>query len=573
MATVSAADRRRAQLVAEAVLADASAAGLSLPPDLALWDLAGWGSAPPAGAVVPRAGGVLADVLEDATPDAQRRVNGLHVTPAWLADDLVRRTLDGLAVPPGQVALCDPACGGGAFLLAGARALHARGMPRATVVRELVWGADVDPVGLATAEAALALWAGEAPPPGRLVVGDALVGGGPLWPDRPVAGFAAVVGNPPFLNQLGRATTRTAADAERLRARFGEAVQPYTDAAWLFLLLACELVRPGGRVALVEPLSLVAARDARAVRSALHGRARLCDLWVDDGRSFAASVKVCAPVLEVGGGEGGGEGAGDPDRAWADRLADATGVPAVRLSSASLVGDNAEVVAGFRDEYYGLVPLVREAEAEAGSAIDDAGALVTAGALDWGRNRWSERTTRFAKRSWRAPVVDLARFARLEPDERTPIVRAGVRWVERNRRPKVVVASQTRVVEAAVDERGTWVPSVPVLAVVPLDPDPDELWRLAAAVAAPAATAWLFRRAPGTALGRGALKVAAGDLSALPLPPEADGEAWAAAAAALRTWTRTPSAAAFDAYVDAATAMYDSPPALVAWWRGRLKGN
>ncbi|HEV7760771.1 MAG TPA: hypothetical protein VGO78_17320, partial [Acidimicrobiales bacterium] len=81
MATVSAADRRRARLVAEAVVADASAAGLSLPPDLALWDLAGWGSAPPRDAVARRAGGVLADVLEDATPDAQRRVNGLHVTP------------------------------------------------------------------------------------------------------------------------------------------------------------------------------------------------------------------------------------------------------------------------------------------------------------------------------------------------------------------------------------------------------------------------------------------------------------------------------------------------------------
>jgi hypothetical protein len=610
MATVSAIDRRRALVVAEAVLAEAQLTGVELARGLALWDLAGWGSSGPVPAIVPAGPAVpavaavgagaaaaaaagagdgrppsggsraLAEVLEGATPDEQRRTNGLHVTPAWLADHLVERALDGLAPPFDDLALCDPACGGGAFLLAGAQALHAVGVARTTVVRELVWGADVDPVGLATAEAALALWAGEAPPPGRLVVGDALVGGPALWPDRPACGFGAVVGNPPFLNQLGRATVRTAAETVQLRSRFGDAVRAYTDAAWLFLLLGCELVRPGGRVALVEPLSVVAARDASSIRLALHGRARLRDLWVEDGPTFAAAVKVCAPVLEVleavevlGAVEAPAsapEGTEDPpDRVWAGRLADAIGVPPVDIGEAGpRLGDIAEVTAGFRDEYYGLVPLVREAGPD-----DTAAPLITAGILDWGRSRWSERITRFAKRTWQAPVVDAGLLDRLDPDERTPIVRAGVRWVERHRRPKVVVASQTRVVEAAVDERGTWVPSVPVVAVLPTAPgddaDPlDAVWRIAAAVAAPAATAWLFRRAPGTALGRTALKVAARDLTALPLP--ADDAAWAAATAALRAWSAAPSADALAAFVDAATTMYGSPPDLVAWWRSRL---
>jgi hypothetical protein len=594
MATVSAGDRRRARAVAVAVVAEASALGVEPPPGLRLWDLAG--GLPDLADVMRRRapegrqnGSGLAVVLEEATSAEQRRTNGLHVTPPWLADELVGRALDDLS---GTLSLCDPACGGGAFLLAGARALHAQGVDRTTIVRDLLWGADVDPVGLATAEAALALWAGEPPPSGRLVVGDALTAGAGLWPDRPAGGFAAVVGNPPFLNQLGRATTRTADEAEQLRARFGPAVQPYTDAAWLFLLLACDLVRPGGRVALVEPLSLVAARDARAIRSALHARAHLRDLWVESAPVFAASVKVCAPVLEVGclrpgapsggegsggddgpGGSGGHDGSvgghgpvgrggaisaaggdGDPDRVWADRLADAIGVPAVDLGVGRRVGDVAEVVAGFRDEYYGLVPLVREAEP---GEVD--GALVTAGVVDWGRSRWGERTTKFAKRAWRAPVVDRRRFGQLGADEQTPIVRAALRWAERNRRPKVIVATQTRVVEAAVDERGEWVPSVPVLGVLPHDP--AHLWLVAAAVSAPAATAWLFRRAPGTALGRSALKVAAGDLSQLPLP--VDDTTWAAAARALGDGD-------FEAYVGAATAMYSSPPDLVAWWRTRL---
>src|SRR5690606_11339602 len=114
-----------------------------------------------------------------------------------------------------------PACGGGAFLVAAARRLAAGGVSRRDVVRHLPWGADVDAVGLATAEAALAVWAGEAPPPGRLVVADPLVAGAAAWPDLPPGGFAAVAGNPPFQSQLGRATARSPGTRRRLRARFG----------------------------------------------------------------------------------------------------------------------------------------------------------------------------------------------------------------------------------------------------------------------------------------------------------------------------------------------------------------
>src|SRR5690606_38646040 len=202
---------------------------------------------------------------------------------------------------------------------AAARALHAAGIPRDEVVRSLVWGADIDPVGVAAAEAALWLWAGERPPDGRLVVADPLLADGDLWPAT--GEFAAVVGNPPFQNQLGRATARSAADQRRLRARFGSAVRAYTDTAWLFLLLGCELVRPGGRVVMVEPQSVVAARDAEAVRRALDDRADLRDLWRDDKRIFAAAVRVCAPVLERrrdAPDESHGDGGDGPDESHRD---------------------------------------------------------------------------------------------------------------------------------------------------------------------------------------------------------------------------------------------------------------
>lgn len=557
-------DRDRAAVVAAVVVALARARGVALDPGLRLFALAGTG---PDGvpAVPATAAGdpaeALGAALERATDGGRRRAQGLHVTPGWLARLLAGMALDGLDGLDGAPVVCDPACGGGAFLVAAAERLHARGIGRADAVRHLVFGADIDPVGLAAAEAALALWAGEAPPPGRLVVGDPLAAGPELWPALPPGGVDAVVGNPPFQSQLGRATARTAADRRRLMARYGDAVRAYTDTAWLFLLLGLDLARPGGRVVLVEPRSFVAARDAQAVRAAVDRRADLRRLWVDDGPVFAASVRVCAPVLERRSGPARGDRPGPSER-WRGLWADALGVPRLPGSAGPTLGERATVLAGFRDQYYGLVAAVREhqpADPPAGVAP-----LVTSGAIDWCASAWGRRPVRYAKARWRAPVVDLARLAALPSP-------AAHRWVARTRRPKLVVATQTRVVEAAVDATGAWVPSVPALAVLPRGDgdagDDDDLWRLAAALAAPAATAWLLRRAAGTALGARALKVSGPDLTALPLPT--DRAAWDDAAAAVRAVVADPTPAAVDAYLAAAAAAYGSGPHLTAWWRAQ----
>lgn len=572
-------ERRRARAVAETAVRLAQVTGRTLPNDLRLWALAGVRPTPdgpatdatepatiaPVAAGGAAAGADLAAALETATDGARRRANGLHVTPRWLADRLVARALEGLDATP-AVTICDPACGGGAFLVAAARRLHRRGADRRRIVRHLLWGADIDPVGVAVAEAALALWSGEAPPPGRLVVADALTGGGELWPDRPAAGFDVVVSNPPFQSQLARVTARSDAEQARLRQRYGRAVRAYTDAAWLFLLAGCDLGRPGGRVVLVQPQSLVGARDAAAVRAALDRRARLVDMWVDERPVFAAAVRVCAPVLEVAEPRGGDHAAdaGGAADTWSERFADAVGIPRVataRAPSAGTLGDLADVIAGFRDEYYGLADLVREPTPGPSAAMDPPAPLVTSGLIDWLGCSWGRRPARFAKRNWQAPVVDLAELDRQGGH-------AARRWVARTRVPKLVVAAQTRVVEAAVDAAGEWVPSVPVLSVVPRDP--ADLWRLAAAVSSPAATAWLLRRAPGTALARGALKVAAPDLLALPLP--VDEGAWDRAAAAVRALAIVPDRrdrAVCDRFLEAAASAYATPPSLTAWWRHR----
>ncbi|HEX5365346.1 MAG TPA: N-6 DNA methylase, partial [Acidimicrobiales bacterium] len=587
--------------------------------------------------------GLAGAALEQATGAGRRRALGLHVTPAWLAEDLTARALApwagaltarAVAPPvggrPGRElpTVCDPACGGGAFLVAGARWLHARGVPAGQVVRDLVWGADIDPVGVAAAEAALALWAGEIPPPGRLVVADALCHGREAWPALGGGRFATVVGNPPFQSQLGRLTARSAEERRLLRARYGDAVRAYTDTAWLFLLLALELVAPRGRVVLVQPRSVIAARDAAAVRRAVAGGGELLELWLDEGRAFGAAVRVCAPVVErraapdgqpaglgapagsgggprgaAGSGPGRGEGdaAGAGDGGWRAAWARAVGLPEVAIGAdvaigpdvaggvdvvsgtagdgaepapagtadhragapvprarggaAGTLGDRADIVAGFRDQYYALAGAVRErAELPEGVPVAP---LLTCGVLDWAGHAWGRRPTRYARRTWQAPVVDPRRLAAAPAVAR--------RWVARTAAPKLVVASQTRVVEAAVDVAGGGVPSVPALAVVPRDP--EDLWRLAAAVLSPAASAWLAWRGAGTALDGVALRVAGPDLASLPLP--ADPGAWAAAAEAVRAHAATPAPASLYAFLAAAEQAYGVDPEVTAWWWGR----
>lgn len=590
---VSEADRRRAGAVAVAGLRLAERAGVRLPDDLLIWELAGDSGDPRVGAAGASTGQPLSDpadlagVLETATSVEERKAKGLHVTPNWLADELVGRAME--TRPAGGLLtwVCDPACGGGAFLLAAARALNALGLSRHQIVEGCLWGADIDPVGLATAEAALAVWSGTKPPQGRLVVGDTLSSGADLWKDRPAPGFDAVVGNPPFLSQLASATVRSAANRKAVQDRFGAAVRPYTDTAWLFLLAGADLVRPGGRLALLQPVSIVAARDATGIREELLQRAVLRDLWVERERVFQAWVRVCCPILEMRDARqdedtpGSGRTVGEPRALWADRLADGIGVPQVAPPAAGTVGDLADVGAGFRGEYYGLVPLVREAvDGEVGSA-EGIRPLVTAGVLDWGRSAWGERSVRFARKRWRRPVVDVSRSP--ETHRSTSAAGKAATWLARTARPKVIVANQTRVVEPVVDSTGDWVPSVPALAVVPYDP--ADLWLLAAALGSPTATAWLLRRAPGTALARHALKIAASDLAALPLP--SNRAAWEDAASALRAFVAADGAASgggpsatnagagkaressFDAYCRAIGEAYGVPPDVEAWWRDR----
>jgi hypothetical protein len=468
---------------------------------------------------------------------ARRRELGAFYTPSDVADGVVR-----LAFVESTRLVCDPACGDGAFLLAAAHELERRGLDRVSIARDLLWGIDVDGDAVAAARGAIAEWAGVSPGD-HVVVGDGLADRG--WCGR----FDVVVGNPPFLNQLERATARRGPRAP------GAIGGPYADTSFLFVLAALDLVRDGGRVAMIQPQSLVAARDAAPIRAAVHDRAALLGLWTCDERVFDASVRVCAPVLEratrrpprvrrwtgrefvpmpaVRLSRDGGT--------WSTALSSGDEVPRTTLDDAHRLGELITATAGFRDQFYGLAPFV----------VDEPGGdrprLVTCGAIDPLCCRWGERPVRFAGRRWLHPRVDVGS---IDND-------ALRRWVDARLVPKVVLATQTRVLEAAIDRDGTWVPSTPVIAV---HAAPADLSRVAAVLLAPPVSAWAARRFRGVALSSDAIKLSARQVLDIPLPSSPG--AWAHAADLIERGDLEPAA---ESMVDA----YGAGPEVLDWWTNR----
>lgn len=403
-------------------------------------------------------------------------------------------------------------------------------------------------------------------------------------------GFDVILGNPPFLNQLETATVTDRGLAAILAARTGGTCRGYTDLSATFLVLAASLARPGGRVALVQPQSLLAAKDAAPVRAAVLRAGSLSALWVANAYLFeGVSVFTCAPTIHVAGPRSGplARSTGpaftplppitvDADalareETWAHLAAAASGVPDIHHRAAGRLGDLAHATADFRDQYYGLSGFLVEDADLAPADRDDARfpPIVTSGLIDPAHCRWGAAHTRILKRRWLAPRVDRARM--LASGALGP-------WLASRLVPKLLLATQTRILEVFADEHGRFVPSTPLITITPRDPtNPANLWRLAAALASPVLTALALKKFAGAALNADAIKLSAKQVLDLPLP--ADRPAWDLAAdqfraASARTDPRE-RARALHEFGRLACRAYGlaEPHELLAWWTDRLAGR
>ncbi|MEZ5409996.1 MAG: N-6 DNA methylase [Acidimicrobiales bacterium] len=534
-------------------------------------------------------------VHEVAAPTADRRARGAWYTPRPVVDGLLTLALGSGADLPALV--LDPTCGGGAFLLAALDRLAGAGVEPAEALGRVA-GLDVDPGAVQVTRWGLALWwlarRGSGPLPALDVErGDALAPWPPRWRQGPVL----VIGNPPFATPLKQGTLPDV--ASRFRARRAGVLGPYADLAAIHLLQAAEQAAPGSTVALVQPQSVLAGRDTAGLREHLASVAPLRALWAAREAVFDAGVRACAVVLDVGGRAGSGPRdrvviahgpavavAGRRARAsWGELAADALGAPSLppalvgrstarparkrpaRKPGPGRLADLVTATAGFRDEHYALVAACREAAAGEDADGRATARLVTVGAVDPLWIAWGTAPIRFGRRDWDRPVVDRHSL---------PPRIAG--WLDRQLRPKVLLATQTRLLEPVVDRQGIVAPATPLIAV---HAETDQLERVAAVLLAPPVVAWAWRRWFGTAMAIDAVKLAARQVGELPLP--ADQARWDEAAALLGTVTgaapasddppgegRAAARAVASEVARLMTGAYGAGPEVFDWWRDRL---
>lgn len=446
----------------------------------------------------------------------------------------------------------DPTCGGGAFLLAVLDAFVQRGAA-AEVALERVGGIDVDASAVATCRRVVEAWAAAhgvsdvRAVHDRVVVGDALAPWPADWPTPDL-----IVGNPPFASPLRVTGDRTSAAlpevASAFRRTHADVLGPYADLAAIHLLSAGMRLAPTGRIAMVLPQSMLAGRDAAALRAWFDARFPIETMWISAERHFDAAVRVCAPVL-AGPGVDLDPTDLDPTDVegarWADAAAGAMGVPDVSgLAVAGRLGSMARATAGFRDEYYALADAcVERRDGSTGPR------LATVGSIDPLEFRWGTEPIRFAKSVWHRPSVDVGRF-----DERWTT------WLEAQLQPKVLLPTQARVLEPYVDSDGDVVPVTPLISVLA---EPADLDRVAAVLLAPAVVAWAARRSFGSALSTGALKLRAADVLDIPLP--ADDEAWAEAASLVAE-----GPGAVERIGASMQRAYGADSDVLEWWAARL---
>ena len=522
-------------------------------------------------AVIPRAAQTawiedIASGYEEVKRAAESKGVTRRAGTWYTPPDTVTRVLDAAMKPRPTTAFsaCDPACGTGNFLVEIADRLKANGWTGARIAVAL-HGMDLDPFAVAVTRVRLRLRFGGATALWRSSIrcGDALVAG--AWDG---CEYSRVAGNPPFLSQLGKKSVRSRAEQAALLKRFDGHVAGYADTASVFLLLGTELA-PRGTVALLQPMSTLSAADALPIRIACEARMKLAAVIMLPDNTFGAAVRTCIPMLtqrapatlRISNADGrlhriarqrclGG--------AWGAALAAARGVPDSHAScTAGTLDDWMRSTADFRQHYYGLRGRVHASEGAAPSP--QAPALVTVGAIGAARLDWGARPVRIHGQTFYGPIIrtdELLDDAVLGP------------WVAARRGPKILVATQTRAIEAWVDEKGIAMPSTPAITVTPKRA--ADLWKVAAALLAPATAAEAWWRHAGAGMSAQAIRISASQLRALPAP--GNHAAWGRAARALAAWQRLGTIAARDEFAGLMCDAYGVPTGaarerLLAWWR------
>ena len=371
--------------------------------------------------------------------------------------------------------------------------------------------------------------------------------------------------------------------AALIKTRTRDATSACTDTAAVFLADALTLTATGGRAAFLLPRSVLASRDATKIRERVATRSVIEHIWISGEHAFDdALVATCALVVR---NERGPQtpierthslgfhvlpaaeppvAGSDGSETWSGLTAAAHGIPVIEHTTAGEIGTIATATADFRDEYYGLAGFIVEHEETMPDELYPP--LITSGMIDPAVCRWGERASRVLKQRWLAPRIDRNAM-------RTSGTLSG--WIDRRCKPKLLVATQSRVIELIVDEPGHKLPCMPVISVTPNDR--SEIWHIAATLGSPTASAIAMTRYLGTALTPDAIKLSAKQILKLPIPNRS--AAWDEAAGLYRRANHAiTDSERLRFLVDSGIRMCDAfgvsvsdQAELMAWWTPRLE--
>ncbi|MBD2156789.1 N-6 DNA methylase [Leptolyngbya sp. FACHB-16] len=416
-----------------------------------------------------------------------RKIQGAYFTPWKLTCSMVHQILEPL--PDKGATILDPACGGGAFLLAAYEQLLQREGPlddveRCRFLEQHIFGIDWDPLAVAVTRLSLLLklrqggWgSGLAAPDLRQSIhcGNSLVEldgssrayrlKGQYWQRRfsvilDRGGFDGVIGNPPYLDAEGM--TRHQTLLRRYCTEHYRTAKGNWDLFCVFIERALSLCRVGGWHSFIVPNKLLSVPYGAAVRSLLATENRLVHIR-DYSRIplFSAAVypityrvqhippkTTTTPLcyehmaslerierqtwLAYSTFQRG-------DRPWqvfqstGQQKAIASLQDLSPLSQWATVTDAATVA-----EAYAIQSLVQEAqEGEPGFSF------VNSGTLDRYHMLWGKKPLRYLGTTYNRPVIPAAFWEQL-PSRR----------LYQAQQPKILVASMTRHLEAFLDETG-----------------------------------------------------------------------------------------------------------------------
>jgi hypothetical protein len=264
-------------------------------------------------------------------------------------------------------------------------------------------------------------------------------------------GFDLVLGNPPFVNAIeGGIDPRT----RRITRRRFPQLSGTADHAFEFLALAAEIASPTGRVAMVQPRSVLNAPAARRLRRELMATLPPSMIFVPRRADHfgGAAVYVCLlslarerqhptrlAIADEPESARWHDRSVDEENWWSVLLAAEEGVRLRSNETGNCLARDFELSASMTaGDAYDLRPFISDSPRGRGQK------LVTTGLIDPGLCAWGKVACRYLKTDYAFPRI-------VECADMSASLR---RRLARSRRPKIIVAGLSKRIECFLDEYG-----------------------------------------------------------------------------------------------------------------------